>query len=118
MVLRSSAGVSFINGEGSTDLTAELYFGSQLVNDGTVPYYYVWKKDSVALSELQISATTRITRAANKKEIFNYKTILVSPMDFGKKAVYSCYIFTTVDEAIEEYLKNNEEQLENKNGFE
>ena len=118
VVLRSSAGVSFINGEGSTDLTAELYFGSQLANDGAVPYYYVWKKDGMALSELQISATTRITRAANKKEIFNYKTILVSPTDFGKKAVYSCYIFTTVDEAIEEYLKNNEEQLENKDGFE
>lgn len=118
VVLRSSAGVSFINGEGSTDLTAELYFGSQLANDGTVPYYYVWKKDGVALSELQISATTRITRAANKKEMFDHKTILVSPTDFGKKAVYSCYIFTTVDEAIEEYLKNNEEHLENKDGFE
>lgn len=118
VVLRSSAGVSFINGEGSTDLTAELYFGSQLANDGTVPYYYVWKKDGVALSELQISTTTRITRAANKKEMFDHKTILVSPTDFGKKAVYSCYIFTTVDEAIEEYLKNNEEQLENKDGFE
>lgn len=118
VVLRSSAGVSFINGEGSTDLTAELYFGSQLANDGTVPYYYVWKKDGVALSELQVSTATRITRAANKKEMFDHKTILISPTDFGKKAVYSCYIFTTVDEAIEEYLKNNEEQLENKDGFE
>jgi len=118
VVLRSSAGVSFINGEGSTDLSAELYFGSQIMNDGSTSYYYVWKKDDVAMSKLRISTDTLLTRETNKKQIFNYKTILVSPTDFGKKAVYSCYIFTTVDEAIDEYIKDNDEKLENKSGFE
>ena len=57
-------------------------------------------------------------KETNKKQIFDHKTILVSPTDFGKKANYSCYIFTTVDEAIDEYIKNNDEKLENKSGFE
>lgn len=118
VVLRSSAGVSFINGEGSTDLSAELYFGSQLANDGSTTYYYLWKKDDVAMSKLRISADMLLTRETNKKQIFDHKTILVSPTDFGKKANYSCYIFTTVDEAIDEYIKNNDEKLENKSGFE
>lgn len=118
VVLRSSAGVSFINGEGSTDLSAELYFGSQLANNGSTDYYYVWKKDDVAMSKLRVSADILLTREANKKQIFDHKTILVSPTDFGKKANYSCYIFTTVDEAIDEYIKNNDEKLENKSGFE
>lgn len=118
VVLRSSAGVSFINGEGSTDLSAELYFGSQLANNGSTDYYYVWKKDGVAMSKLRISADILLTRETNKKQIFDHKTILVSPTDFGKKANYSCYIFTTVDEAIDEYIKNNDEKLENKSGFE
>ena len=118
VVLRSSAGVSFINGEGSTDLSAELYFGSQLANNGSTDYYYVWKKDDVAMSKLRISADMLLTRETNKKQIFDHKTILVSPTDFGKKANYSCYIFTTVDEAIDEYIKNNDEKLENKSGFE
>lgn len=118
VVLRSSAGVSFINGEGSTDLSAELYFGSQLANNGSTDYYYVWKKDDVAMSKLRISADILLTRETNKKQIFDHKTILVSPTDFGKKANYSCYIFTTVDEAIDEYIKNNDEKLENKSGFE
>ena len=118
VVLRSSAGVSFINGEGSTDLSAELYFGSQLANNGSTDYYYVWKKDGVAMSKLRVSADILLTRETNKKQIFDHKTILVSPTDFGKKANYSCYIFTTVDEAIDEYIKNNDEKLENKSGFE
>ena len=118
VVLRSSAGVSFINGEGSTDLSAELYFGSQLANNGSTDYYYVWKKDDVAMSKLRVSADILLTRETNKKQIFDHKTILVSPTDFGKKANYSCYIFTTVDEAIDEYIKNNDEKLENKSGFE
>ena len=89
------------------------------MNDGgSSPYYYVWKKDDVAMSKLRVSTGTLLTREINKKQIFNYKTILVSPTDFGKKAVYSCYIFTTVDEAIDEYIKDNDEKLENKSGFE
>lgn len=127
VVVRSSTGTSFINGEGSANLTAELYFGAQKMNgdDAVNTYYYVWKKDGVALSTINIeekdpdtgtSTIKTLTRATNRATIFNYKTILITPDDFGKKADYSCYMFSTVDEAIDEYMRNNEEHLEEKEG--
>ena len=56
-------------------------------------------------------------RQKDKEDIFSYKEVLISPSDFSKKADYSCYVFTTIEEAVDEYLKNNEEQIETKEDF-
>lgn len=128
VVLRSSTGTAFINGEGSAELSAELYFGAQRMNDDTSTsnYYYVWKKDGVALSTINVGTKdadtgstiiTTYSRIKVHEAIFNYPKIVVSPDNFEKKADYSCYIFSSSDEAIDEYLKNNEEGLETKDNF-
>ena len=44
-------------------------------------------------------------------------TLKIAGVDMEDKEVYESAI-RMFDEAIEEYLKNNEEQLENKDGFE
>ena len=128
IIIRSSSGNSFINGEGETILSTELYYGPQIVNDNSSSsiYYYVWKEDGVALSTIKLPnydiegnllEPIIKERKTNKEDIFNYKEILVSPSDFTKKADYSCYVFTTIDEAIDEYLKNNEELIATKEDF-
>ena len=128
VIIRSSSGNSFINGEGETILNTELYYGSQIVNDSSSSsiYYYVWKENGVALSTIKLPnfdiegnllEPIIKERQTDKEDIFSYKEILVSPSDFTKKADYSCYVFTTIDEAIEEYLKNNEELIETKEDF-
>ena len=128
VVIRSSTGTAFINGEGSAELSAELYFGAQLMNgeSATSNYYYVWKKDGIALSTINVGMKdvdtgniiiTSYSRANVHEAIFNYPKIVVSPDNFEKKADYSCYIFSSSDEAIDEYLKNNEEGLETKDNF-
>ena len=60
---------------------------------------------------------TSYSRVNVHEAIFNYPKIVVSPDNFEKKADYSCYIFSSLDEAIDEYLKNNEEKLETKDNF-
>lgn len=128
VIIRSSSGNSFINGEGETILSTELYYGSQIVNDSSSSsiYYYVWKEDGVALSTIKLPnfdiegnllEPIIKERKIDKEDIFSYKEVLISPNDFTKKADYSCYVFTTIEEAVDEYLKNNEEQIETKEDF-
>ena len=125
IVIRSSSGNILTSGDTETELSAEVYYGAQLMNgiDSNEKFYYVWKKDGVALSEAKekiviednssgeniiIEKYNSITRP----EIFSKNKICVQMEDFGIKSDYSCHIFTLDGEelssdVIEEYLLNN-----------
>ena len=104
-VLRSSNGTTFLNGEGQTVLSIELYYGSQLMNgaDAETQYYYLWKKDDTPLTSLTLEDGTVVSYPANGNDFFTNAAILVGPEYFTQRAVYACYIYSTVEEAIADF---------------
>lgn len=139
VIMRSSSGMSLMSGDTETELTTEVFYGAQLMNDedSETQFFYVWKKDGVALSNIQVSSvelidnldendpvkTRTITKLAAKKEngkgnedFFKQKRIYITAADFGLKANYQCDVFTKLKrekdedppEAVEEYLLMNE----------
>lgn len=139
VIMRSSSGMSLMSGDTETELTTEVFYGTQLMNDedSETQFFYVWKKDGVALSNIQVSSvelidnldendpvkTRTITKLAAKKEngkgnedFFKQKRIYITAADFGLKANYQCDVFTKLKrekdedppEAVEEYLLMNE----------
>lgn len=126
IVLESSSGDSLTSGDTNTELATNVYFGSQLVNAEN-KYYYVWKKDNVALSQLKVRSISQIENedttlenieiietisTTDEEKFFTQRKIYVSAADFGVKAIYSCAVFTTLEEAKAEYALMNEEQKE------
>ena len=132
IILRSSSGSTLTSGDTNTELSIEVYYGMQLVNgeNSKNQLYYVWKKDNIALSNIsykeiniddsgeEILAREEIKNiSANNNGFFNEdffirRNIYITTQDFGIKANYTCTVFTTLEEAIEEYLLLNEEGFE------
>ena len=138
VIMRSSSGSSLMAGDISTELTTDIFYGTQLMNgeDSNTDFYYVWKKDGIALSEINISKirtieneeTLEITTfqesekiAAKKdgkgnRDFFKQKSIYITAADFGSKAVYRCDVFSKLkkenkedsNEAVDDYLLMNE----------
>lgn len=123
--ISSSSGDTLTSGDVKTDLEAQVFFGSQLMNE-TEQYYYVWKKDNIAISSIKVRTISQIENEDttfstietienydyNNANFFKQKRIYITAADFGLKAVYGCAVFTTLEEAKAEYLLNNEEQRE------
>ena len=136
IVMRSSSGYTLTNGDIDTELSVDLYYGMQLMNgeDSENQFYYVWKKDGEALSNinkinlievivpetLEIIFAQEITKISAKNEdgaanedFFKLKSIYITALDFGMKSNYRCDVFTSREEALREYLLMNENRDEN-----
>lgn len=121
IILRSTSGSTLVSGDTETELSAEVYYGTQLMN-GETELFYVWKQDDVALSTLVQTETkmedqedgdiiqTQIkhTYTSADEVFFTLDRILITAEDFGVKSNYSCYVFSTKEEAQAEYNLMNE----------
>ena len=128
IVMRSSSGSTLTTGDLSTTLSADLYYGMRLANEGEEEqkYFYVWKENGVALSSFKrriiVETTNESTAEITKQETFNefsvqngvpsagffkQKSIYITAADFGLKSDYRCDIFTDEQSAKDEYLLNN-----------
>ena len=136
VIMRSSSGMSLMSGDTETELTTEVFYGTQLMNgaESNTQFYYVWKKDGVALSEIKVSSVALIdnqdeenptkARTINhflakkengygNEEFFKQNRIYISAADFGLKANYQCDVFSDKESAKEEYCLKNEANHEN-----
>ena len=54
IIMRSSSGFTLTSGDIDTELSIEIYYGMQRMNteNSETQFYYVWKKDDVALSNI------------------------------------------------------------------
>jgi hypothetical protein len=108
MVLRSTSGTTLVTEDTETNLSIEVYYGKDLVNvDENNSFYYVWKKDGNSLTSLKTSKENEEISASDEEgkinEIFfKSREIYVNASNFGLKAVYDCYVFTTLEEAVNE----------------
>lgn len=104
----STEGNIFKNGNIETQLTVNLYEGAQLINGEGTAYGYLWEKNGKVLE----NTLDRI--------YLNQKTIQVHDNDFEDKAVYTCKVYETEEEARTEYLRyypsedNGEQEEETK----
>lgn len=135
VTISSSSGYTLTSGDTKTELDVKIYYSSQLVNgeNSSKQFYYVWKQDEVALSILDIpylketenedleiiKTEERVSLVAARPEtnyanedFFKAKQIIIDSEDFGLKAKYSCDVFTTLQEAVEEYNKLNQNKDE------
>ena len=108
MVLRSTSGTTLVSEDTETNLSIEVYYGKDLVNaDENSGFYYVWKKDGNSLTSLKTSKEAEEIFATDEEgkinEIFfKSREIYVNASNFGLKAIYDCYVFTTLEEAVNE----------------
>ena len=132
IIMRSSSGSTLTSGDIDTELSVEIYYGMQQMNteDSEIQFYYVWKKDDVALSNIsykkieiddsgeEIVTTERLENIAvnNNGQVnvnfFIQDKIYITAANFGIKANYTCVVFTSLEEAVEEYNILNEEGLQ------
>ena len=129
IIMRSSSGSTLTTGDLSTILSVEVWSGRIQLNDdlATEKFYYLWKKDGKAMSsfkQLRNISTTDLgtTEISIQEDIIEYKVqdkipsagffeqkdIYVTAADFGIKSDYRCDVFTTLKDAMTEYLRNNE----------
>lgn len=112
--IESSGGDSFTNGDVNTFLTAQLYFGSQLVNgdNETTQYYYVWKKDGIAMKQIALSYNESgevvfAPTPPSDLSMFKHKSILITGNDVKTKNVFSCLVYDNETDAYKEYQIDN-----------
>ena len=133
IILRSSSGSTLAKGDTETELSLQVYYGQQQINtdDSTKDFFYVWKKDGVALSSFFEKVIVQKEneegelvlqeelREIVRPDIFNRKKIIVKASDFNLKSDYSCYVYTSlenkvgdleVNSAIEDYKQKNENE--------
>lgn len=134
IILRSSSGSTLTSGDAETELSTEVYYGSQLMNgeDSETQFYYVWKKDNEALSSISkiiiseqedpetleiISISDKEILEANPNNagianelFFKQQKIVITAENFGLTANYRCDVFTSFAEAVQEYLLLNKNQ--------
>ena len=116
--IESSSGDSFTNGDIETFLTAQLDFGTQLVNkDDTIKqYYYVWKKDGTAMKQIATSFdgegnpiyVNNPVDNIGDLSMFKEKTIFISSKDIDTKNIFSCLVYDNEIDAFNEYKIDNE----------
>lgn len=132
IVMRSSSGYTLTSGDTETELSIEVYYGMQQMNtdNSKTEFYYVWKQDGVALSNIEVKHfienpdplesekiqnnlffSVRKNGFANE-EFFKQKIIYITTADFGAKSDYRCDVFTTKEEALAEYKLLNENGVE------
>lgn len=137
IILRSSSGSTLTTGDLSTILSIEVWSGRIQLNDdfATEKFYYLWKKDGKAMSSFKQLRNVSITdpetaeisiqeniieyKVQNKVPsagFFEQKDIYITAADFGIKSDYRCDVFTTLQDAMDEYLQNNENEDENWDG--
>ncbi len=135
IIMNSSSGTTLTLGDTETELSVDVYYGTQLMNydNSETSFYYVWKKDGIALSSIEEieeilvedekgnDKIITVPRTVLRPDIFNRKKITVGADDFGLKAEYSCDIYTSltneegvggIESAVEDYKNNNEWQEE------
>ena len=135
IIMNSSSGTTLTLGDTETELSVDVYYGTQLMNydNSETSFYYVWKKDGVALSSIEEieeilvedkegnDKIITVPRTILRPDIFNRKKITIGADDFGLKAEYSCDIYTSltneegvegIESAVEDYKNNNEWQEE------
>ena len=112
--IESSSGDSFTNGDINTFLTAQLYFGTQLVNSDseTTQYYYVWKKDGIAMKQIALSYNESgevvfAPTPPSDLSMFKQKSILITGNDVKTKNVFSCLVYDNETDAYKEYQIDN-----------
>lgn len=133
VVLRSSSGTALTNGDTETELSVEIYYGQQQINgdNTTKEFFYVWKKDGVALSSILEKVLTQEENEEGeivlkeslqeivRPDIFTKKKIIIKASDFNLKSDYSCHVYTSLENkkgesgtssAIEDYKQKNEIQ--------
>jgi len=139
IILRSSSGDTLTTGDIETELSVEIFYGTQQMNSDELEnsFYYVWKKDDIALSsitqkiltEVEDEETTEIIEVKSLEiilanpdslgqanvDFFKQKKIYITAADFGLKTVYKCDVFSDLGSAIEEYLLKNENEDEDLN---
>ena len=139
VVLRSTSGMTLTAEDTDTELSVEVFRGVRQVNTpegeqaNDLKYYYVWKKDEVALSTvftlgyeeivsedefLEITSNPKITEykvtstedgnAFTTEDFFRQNKIYITASDFGSKANYRCDVFIDKSEAIAEYILSNQ----------
>ena len=134
IVMRSSSGSTLTNGDIDTELSIDIFYGQQQMNseNSKNDFFYVWKKDNIALSNIQISEIKIEENSETLEEetiqeivsipvkennfanetFFKQKTIYVTAADFDLKSIYRCDVFSDKESALEEYLLLNENKDE------
>lgn len=134
IVMRSSSGSTLTNGDTDTELSIDIFYGQQQMNseNSKNDFFYVWKKDNVALSNIQISEIKIKENSETLEEetiqeiisipvkendfanetFFKQKTIYITAADFDLKSIYRCDVFSDKESALEEYLLLNENEDE------
>jgi hypothetical protein len=107
IIIRSSSGETLVQGDTQTELFVEIYYGAQLVNydNSGAEFFYVWKKNNSPLKTINVDNEN--TLSISDTDFFKQKKIYVSAKDFNLKAIYSCEVFTSEEEAIQEYEKGD-----------
>ena len=134
IVMRSSSGSTLTSGDVDTELSIDIFYGQQQMNseNSKNDFFYVWKKDNVALSNIQISEIKIKENSETLEEetiqeiisipvkengfanetFFKQKTIYITAADFDLKSIYRCDVFSDKESALEEYLLLNENEDE------
>lgn len=99
VIITSTEGEIFKNGQIQTSLTANLYKGAELLNGGNdTTYGYLWFKGGEVLKGIDNNDDEILDR-----EFLNQKTINIENNDFFNKEIYECEIYATAEEAQAEY---------------
>lgn len=107
IIIRSSSGETLVQGDTQTELFVEIYYGAKLVNydNSGAEFFYVWKKNNSPLETINVDNEN--TLSILDAVFFKQKKIYVFARDFNLKAIYSCEVFTSEEEARQEYEKGD-----------
>lgn len=130
IIIDSTSGSTLTSGDTNTILSVSVQYGMQLMNgpDSSEQFYYVWKKDGVALSEIIIPSQEERENEEGiiyyqniytpiqaidennivNEDFFQAREIYITTANFGIKAIYTCDVFTSFEEAKAEYFLMNE----------
>lgn len=95
-VIHSSSGTTLTSSDTSTILNIDAYYGTQKLGVEK-QYYFAWKKDDAFLTSITLPDNSIKTK--DDPDFYIQDKILVTSKDFEIKSVYSCYIFSTKDNA-------------------
>lgn len=99
-IIKSSSGNSLSSGDAETTLSLDFFYGDikRNIEDN---YYFLWKKDGTNLKEIFIPGQTKSIPSSDKDNFYKQDEIIVKAIDFGLKSVYSCYVYSTLEDAVD-----------------